>query len=80
MSINAYLQEIIGKRIAHIITNEGGSPQQIFLVFDDHTSMEFYGDDLNNSKGVRKCGYEEAINSAKRCNGHIKTYSENKIL
>jgi hypothetical protein len=41
------LKQIVGKTIAGIVTHEGmgaGPRYQLFMIFTDHTYLEFYGD------------------------------------
>jgi len=42
-----FLQQVIGKTIAGIVTREGvgaGPQNQLFVIFTDNTYLEFYGD------------------------------------
>jgi hypothetical protein len=60
MSLNKYLAEMIGKTIQHVVVKKGDSypEKQLFLVFTDGTSMEFFGSDVNNAKGLWPHGLE----------------------
>lgn len=74
MSLNSHLQEIVGKRITHIITNTVGNiGSQVFFVFDDGTTMEFYGD-INNTKGLDYHNFEEAVRYANGFSGKLSVY------
>lgn len=56
------LPSIIGKRIVGAVALEGNTnpPNRVFLVFDDDTHFEFYGDDgWSAAKGCRVGGMEE---------------------
>jgi len=80
MSLNGHLFDVIGKKIAHVITSEQSfSAKKIFLVFEDNTSMEFYGD-IQNAKGLSKGTYDETLRYAKLFGGVIKEYSGNAPL
>lgn len=79
MSLNSHVGEIIGKRISHVITNQRTEKLycQLFLVFDDGTNMEFYGD-IQNTKGICLSDFDTALSYAKGFSGEIKVYPENK--
>lgn len=67
---------IIGKRIKHIVVSEQNAREpesQIFLVFDDDTYFEIYGD-LRVAGGVDCGGLESAVNYAKKFGGMISQY------
>lgn len=78
MSLNSHIGEIVGKRISHVITNQRTDKLygQIFLVFDDGSNMEFYGD-IQNSKGLCRTDFDGALSYAKGFSGEIKIYPEN---
>ena len=65
MKDNAHLA--VGKKIIGIIIKETktGKPpiSQLFLVFDDHTSFEFYADaPIKPTGGVDKMSFREVYN------------------
>ncbi|MDH4227154.1 MAG: hypothetical protein OEV59_05310 [Deltaproteobacteria bacterium] len=61
MSINDGLEGIVGKKISGIIAKAGERPpaKQVFLLFDDGTYFEFYGDDINSTKSTSSGGVKE---------------------
>jgi hypothetical protein len=65
MGLNSHLQEIVGKTIQHVVVKKGEAyPQsQLFLVFSDGSSMEFYGSDMNNERGVWPGGGIDRVKS-----------------
>ena len=74
VSLNSHLQEIVGKRIANVITNTGGNVgSQVFFVFDDDTTMEFYGD-IQNTKGLDRRNLEETVKYANGFSGTQSVY------
>lgn len=74
VSLNSHLQEIVGKRITHVITNTGGNiGTQVFFVFDDDTTMEFYGD-IQNTKGLNCRNFEETVEYANGFSGTLTVY------
>jgi len=78
MSINDELAYIIGKKNAHIITIDPMSARthsQLFLIFEDNSSMEIFGLDFHNSSYERDKGYDRILNYTKLCDGKINTYS-----
>jgi hypothetical protein len=59
--------QIVGKRIIGVIiknTKTGRPPNsQLFLVFDDHTSFEFYSDaPIKPTGGIDKMSFREVYN------------------
>ena len=60
MSLNMHLNETLGKRIKGVIVKEGvdAMTQRLFITFDDNTTLEIYGKELNNSKGLWPGGME----------------------
>ncbi|HSN56529.1 MAG TPA: hypothetical protein VLT32_17810 [Candidatus Sulfomarinibacteraceae bacterium] len=57
------IQLILGKRISGVVVKreirEGYGPrQQVFLVFDDETHFEFYGDRIQCTGGVDRGGMD----------------------
>lgn len=62
------IQDIIGKTIAGVVIaqNKQRAPhQQIFLVFDDETSYEFYGELFTCASGVCPRGMSGVIRYVK---------------
>jgi hypothetical protein len=79
MGINSELQEIIGKKITHVITTENGIPPiQLFLVFEDGTSMEFYGRDLQNAKNMRPWDFDQTLKYAQGSGGSVTIYIDDE--
>ena len=79
MSINDELGYIIGKKIAHIVTIDPRSAQthsQLFLIFEDNTSMEIFGLDFHNSSYERDKGYDKILKYTKLCDGKVSTYGK----
>lgn len=78
MSFNSELKKIIGKRISHVITSEntdtGYPSKQVFIVFDDNTYIEFFGNDINNAKNLINLGYDEALSYVKLFGGDVKSW------
>ena len=58
------LRQIVGKTISSVVVakNENANPRnQVFLIFSDGTSFEFFGDSFNCASGLDyKSGVEEA--------------------
>jgi hypothetical protein len=59
-------QGLVGKTIAGVVMGVGHeSPRkQIFLVFDDDTYYELYGDTLKGAGGLDKGGLAKAVKDA----------------
>jgi hypothetical protein len=56
--MNTGLAQIVGRRIAGVVVAYGprAPRQQVFLMFDDGTRFEFWGDDFSCCRGVTKAG------------------------
>lgn len=74
--MNKHIEGIVGKRISHVITSESSTypNKQLFLVFDDDTSIELYGEDINNSKGLRNTDFSGTLECVKLNQGTITVY------
>ena len=70
------IRQIVGKTIAAVvIANNGRRPyHQIFLVFDDETSYEIYGDSFTCAGGLDKMGIERVLRYAKLAMGADVTH------
>jgi hypothetical protein len=71
------IKETIGKTIAGvvIVQNKNHPPhQQIFLVFDDESSYEIYGESFTCSSGVCPWGINKVIRYAKQAEGAEVTH------
>lgn len=76
MSVKSQIQGIIGKKISGVVVAENPRPphSQVFLVFDDGTHYEFYGQ-VNSASGLDRGGMEEAERYAKKCGGDVVRYT-----
>ena len=66
---------LIGKTIKDVIIvnrNEGTPHSQVFILFDDNTHYEFYGDDIHPSGGVDEGGRNEILNYVRDSGAYIK--------
>lgn len=65
---------IIGKRIQAVLVAEGESDprQQVFLVFEDGTTFEFWGQHFSCASGVTRGGVSEAIEYATKCSARVR--------
>jgi hypothetical protein len=54
------IQQVIGKTISGVIVAkaQGRKSQQVFLVFNDETYFEFFGDSFTGGGGVDQGGLE----------------------
>jgi len=67
------LAEILGKTVASVVIstdNTSGPPSQVFLVFDDGTALEIYGQ-LQIAGGLDKGGLESARQYASISGGKL---------
>jgi hypothetical protein len=75
------LRQIVGKTISSVVVakNEKANPRhQVFLVFSDGTSFEFFGPDFSCASGLDRSGVEEAKDYAEQGGATIiNTYSIN---
>jgi len=72
---------IVGKKIGAVVVAEGrrDSPKsQVFLVFDDATTYELYGD-VRGSGGLDRGGTKWAVGYAKKFGGKITVYGDEEI-
>lgn len=71
---------VVGKTISGVVFREGAkSPEaQVFLVFDDGTYYEIYGQSINGTAGVDKGGVEEVLAYLASFGGTVTTYPETK--
>jgi hypothetical protein len=72
---------IIGKRIGAVVISEGipqGPSTQVFLVFDDATYYELYGD-VRGTGGIDRGGTKSAVGYAKKAGGKITVYGDEEI-
>jgi hypothetical protein len=55
--------QVIGKRIAHVVVaDQGRRPKRrVYLVFDDGTSFEFYGEHFQWCRGIDRDGLEAIL-------------------
>lgn len=62
MSLNSYLQELVGQKITGVVAMQGqGRPAfKIHLLLDNGSYFEFYGQDIENAKGCWPGGKGEA--------------------
>ncbi len=71
------IKEIIGKTVSSVVIayNENRPPRhQIFLVFDDETSYEIYGESFTCCSGVVGKGIERVLEYAKLAPGAQVTH------
>jgi len=70
MGFSNHLEDIVGKTIQHVVAKTGDDyPQnQFFLVFTDGSSMEFYGSDINNERGISPSGGIDRVRDYMTCN------------
>jgi len=69
------IKEIIGKTITSIIAVENQEPSyhnQVFLIFSDNTSFEFYGTGITCASGIDKYGIDGVNKRIERTDGKIK--------
>lgn len=75
------LRQIVGKTISSVVVarNEDANPRnQVFLVFSDGTSFEFFGADFSCANGLDRSGVEEVKDYAERGGAEvINTYPIN---
>ena len=72
---------IVGKKIGAVVVAEGrrDSPKsQVFLVFNDATTYELYGD-VQGASGLDRGGTKWAIGYAKKFGGKITVYGDEEI-
>lgn len=73
------VRQIIGKTVTSIVVAESDSTprNQLFLVFDDGTSFEFWGEHCQCASGLDGDGVKEILAYIKRSNGEVITvYSD----
>jgi hypothetical protein len=70
------IKQIVGKTIsAVVIANNVRRPHhQIFLVFDDETSYEIYGDSFTCAGGIDKKGIDRVLRYAKVAMGAVVSH------
>jgi len=72
------IKAVVGKQISRVIVSENseeGSPRtQIFLVFDDGTYYEIYGNNLHLTGGVVTGDESEALRTAGLGGGKVTEY------
>ncbi|MDD2737067.1 MAG: hypothetical protein PHF56_24295 [Desulfuromonadaceae bacterium] len=59
MSLNANIQQIVGKKIQSVIVKHKDqriNRDLLYLVFSDGTGMEIYGEDVNNARDLSSSG------------------------
>jgi len=68
--------EIIGKTITNVVVTENSRlpRQQVFLVFDDDTYFELYGDDINCTDGIDKGNLDTVKRCASNTGGSMLVY------
>ena len=80
--MKAEIQLIVGKTIAAVVISERNNPgppkSQVFLVFDDATTYELYGD-VAGSGALDVGGTKWAVNYAKKFKGKITVYGDEEI-
>ena len=73
---------IVGKKIGAVVVSQdccsGGPKSQVFLVFDDATTYELYGD-VQGSGGLDRGGTKWAVGCAKKFGGDITVYGDEDI-
>jgi hypothetical protein len=79
------IKEIIGKTIAGVViahNNHRPPREQIFLVFDDESSYEIYGESFTCASGIYPRGMEGVLRYAKLAPGAVVTrvYLSNGLL
>jgi hypothetical protein len=63
------LKEVIGKTIRSVVFRSGyeASPEaQLFLVFEDGTYFEFYGQEIDCGRSLSEGGVDHAIEYARK--------------
>lgn len=66
------IKEIVGRTVAGVVIayNKARPPHhQIFLIFEDGTSFEIYGDSFSCTSGVNRGGMEWALRYARLAPG-----------
>ena len=72
---------IVGKRIGAVVISERnrrGPKSQVFLVFDDATVYELYGD-IRSTGGLDRAGTKWAVGYANKFRGEITVYGDEEI-
>jgi hypothetical protein len=69
-------KQIVGKTISSVVVGSNRSRGssfclQMFLVFSDGTSLEFFGGDFNCASGLDSGGQSAAIKYIENCGGTI---------
>lgn len=68
------LKDIVGKTVKNVVVakKDRGNPRnQVFLVFDDNTYFEFWGELFSCAGGVDAGSIQDAISYAERCSAEI---------
>ena len=77
------LAEIVGKRIAGVVVKESSHlspPRQVFLIFDDGTNFEFYGNsEVTWTSGVRPGGIEWVREYCASTHQRMKLVAEQRV-
>lgn len=68
--------QLSGKTIKSVIVSENKFPprSQVFLIFDDNTYYEIYGDIISGAGRVDTGGEQTVTGYAKKCGGIITRY------
>ncbi len=76
------IELIVGKTIGAVVISERNDPgppnSQVFLVFDDATTYELYGQ-IEGGGGLDGGGTKWAVNYAKKFKGKITVYGDEEI-
>jgi hypothetical protein len=65
------VKDIVGRRVSGIVVVESTQVprRQVFLIFDDNTYFEFYGDHFTGAGGIDKGGAVDAATYATKVMG-----------
>jgi hypothetical protein len=72
-------RRILGKTITGVIVceeNQAGPRQQIFLLFDDDTAYEIYGNDVHGAGGLDQRNAAAALTYARSFQGRVQLITE----
>lgn len=68
------LDQVIGKTISGVAVSERthrGPRNQIFLLFDDGSSLEIWGDDLRPASGLDQSDLAQVVSAIENTSGQV---------
>lgn len=76
-SVKEGVREIPGKTISAVVVGNGDRhPKiQVILVFEDGTSLEFYGADFNCASGLDGQGLDAAVDYVEKMGNSVVVYT-----